>query len=359
MIATLGKQFRRHYLWILIGTILVVLFLLSTLVLYHFEHKVNSELTFFDAFRVVLVFFLGEYGDTPQTVVGRVISILLFIVGIMIVATLIGKIASVFVGIKMEVKVPKGIERHIIMCNWNDRGDRIIKEIHSSLAEPETEIVVITDKEINEEELRSSSAYEKVYFIRSDPTLHDVLRKARAHLAKSIIILAHSDCSDPDAMTALISLAITKLEKGLPRKPHIVAEVMNHHKIQHLLDAGVDEWVCSTDYGLGIIAQCALYGKLSEVYQQLLTYSKETNEIYMVQPDKYPSSLVGKDFRELTRIIAVNRNEENPAVLLGVKRDDKVMLNPKTYEFEVLQEGDALIVMAFDQPDLKHIENQR
>jgi hypothetical protein len=134
---------------------------------------------------------------------------------------------------------------------------------------------------------------------------------------------------------------------------------MNHHKIQHLLDAGVDEWVCSSDYGLGIIAQCALYGKLSDVYQQLLTYSKETNEIYMVQPGKYTKSLIGKDFKELSEMIAGSRNPENPAVLLGAKRGERVILNPKKSEFDVLQEGDALIVMAFDQPDLMYFENQR
>jgi len=347
--------FRRHP-WLFVACILIVIFIIATFIIYNFEKQENPELTFFDAFRIVLVFFLGEYGDTPQTIVGKVISILLFIVGIVIVATLIGKIASIFVGMKMEVKMPKGIESHIIVCNWNDRGDRIVKEIHSPLAAPDTPIIIITEKEINEAELRSSSAYEKVYFIRSDPTLHDVLKKARAHLAKSVIILADDESSDPDAKTALISLAITKLEKGLESKPHIVAEVTNHHKIQHLLDAGVDEWVCSSDYGLGIIAQCALYGKLSDVYQQLLTYSKDTNEIYVVEPERYPQCLLGKNFRELSKIMDDNRNPENPTILLGVKRDEKVFLNPKAGEFDKLKEGDSLIVMAFDPPDLRQFK---
>ncbi|RME02194.1 MAG: potassium channel protein, partial [Calditrichaeota bacterium] len=275
------KKLLYEHPWSVIAVFLATFFLLSITILYHFEKTTNPQLTFFDAFRIVLVYFLGEYGDTPATEMGKVISLLVFLFGILVVATIIGKITSMFVKMKWEVKMPKDMENHIIICNWNRRGDRIIKEIHSDLGSPETEIIVITEKEVNESELRSNRAYEKVFFIKSDPTLHDVLKHARAHRARSVIILADTDWADPDAKTALIALAITKLEKDLPRKPHIVAEVINHRKIQHLLDAGVDEWVCSADYGLGIIAQCALYSKLSIVYQELLTYSEETNEIYM------------------------------------------------------------------------------
>ena len=46
---------------------------------------------------------------------------------------------------------------------------------------------------------------------------------------------------------------------------------MNHRKSQHLKDAGVDEVVCAMDYGLGILAQCALHAKLSDAYNHLLT----------------------------------------------------------------------------------------
>jgi voltage-gated potassium channel len=331
--------------------IIAAFFCAAVLVVFYFENTDNV----FDAFRIVFILFLGEYEDFgPQTVIGKIISVISLLIGVAIVATFIGKIASLFIHLKREVKMPKELGSHIVICNWNDRGDRIIKEIHSPLAAPETEIVVIAKKDIDEEELRMCPEYEKVFFMRSDPTLHHILNKARAHLAKSVILLADDDCSDADARTALISLAITKLEKEMPRKPHIVAEVINHNKIQHLLDAGVDEWICSSDYGLGIIAQCALYGKLSDVYQQLLTYSSDTNEIYMVDSGRYPEDFLGHSFNELSRMIDENRNPHNPIVLLGIKREGAVILNPKIDEFDVLKKDDNLIVMSFDQPKLEH-----
>ena len=350
------EHFLLRHFWRTVAVFLTGFFLLSVFIIYHFERELDPTLTVFDAFRIVLVFFLGEYGDTPETQAGKVLSVILFILGIVVVAAFIGKVASIFVEMKMEVRMPTGMESHIVMCNWHDRGDRIIKELHSPLAAPDADIIVITEKEINEVELRMSKAYEKVFFIRSDPTLHDVLRRARAHHARTVIILADPDCSDPDAKTALISLAITKLEQTVKQKPHIIAEVINHHKVQHLLDAGVDEWVCSANYGLGIIAQSALYGKLSDVYQQLLTYSEETNEIYLVDEHKYPKSFFGRTFQDVADILNNDRNPKNPTILLGVKRGDRVMLNPRKEEFDVVASGDSLIVMSFDQPNLNYLE---
>ena len=336
--------------FLIILLVLVFYFCAAVFIVYKFEEPGST----LEAFRVIIILFLGEYDFGGHTIIGKVISIISLLIGVAIVATFIGKIASVFVHFKGVVKMPANLGEHIVICNWNDRGDRIVREIHSSLAEPETEIVVIATQDIDEEELRANVEYEKVFFIRSDPTLHRVLKRARAHLAKSVIILASDECSDPDGITALISLAITKLEKNLPAKPHIVAEVINHSKIQHLLDAGVDEWICSSDFGLGIIAQCALYGKLSDVYQQLLAYSRDTNEIYMVDSTRYPEELIGLSFVELSKTINENRNSENPIILVGIKRNEKVILNPKTAEFDVLQKSDSLIVMSFDQPALRH-----
>lgn len=334
--------------------LLAVFFFSAVFIVYRFE---NTD-DILDAFRIVFVLFLGEYENFgPKTVIGKVISIVSLLIGVAVVATFIGKMASLFVHLKGEIKMPTALDSHIVICNWNDRGDRIVREIHSPLGSPETELVVIAQQEIDEEPLRVNPEYEKVFFVRSDPTLHSVLKKARAHLAKSVIILASDECSDPDAVTALIALAISKLEKELPRKPHIVAEVINHKKTQHLLDAGVDEWICSADYGLGIIAQCALYGKLSDVYQQLLTYSKETNEIYIVEGDRYPEGFVGLSFAELSRTIDEHRNPDDPVILIGVKRDERVILNPRAGEFDALRKDDSLIVVSFDQPTLDHFSH--
>lgn len=338
--------------------ILIIYFVCAGAIFFYLEKGNNPRITdVFDAYWLLLVFYLSGLEDFgPVTIFGKFLSLSVFILGLLTVATVIGKITSVLVlRAQKEVKMPENVSGHIAICNWNEKGDRIIKEIHNPEGEPETEIIIVTEKKVNEAELRKSKEYEKVYFIEGDPTLHSVLGAARVHLAKSVIILADNESPDPDAKSALIALAITKLEKELPRKPHIVAEVINHRKISHLLDAGVDEYVCAVDFGLGILAQSALYYKMSDVYQHLLSYSKDTNEIYIVQKEKYSDILVGKTFSEINAILGKNRDSDNPVIPLGIKRQDKLILNPRKGEFDKLREEDSLIVMAFSQPDLRNI----
>ncbi|MEM7827671.1 MAG: NAD-binding protein, partial [Candidatus Aenigmatarchaeota archaeon] len=315
MLKEIGKFLGKLPLYNKVILILIVYFICAGAIFFYLEKGRNPRINdLFDAYWLLLVFYLSGLEDFgPVTVIGKFLSLSIFILGLLTVATVIGKITSVLVlRAQKEVKMPENVSDHIAICNWNVRGDRIIKEIHNPVVEPETEIIIVTDKKVDEQELRKSKEYEKVYFIAGDPTLHDVLRSARVHLAKSVIILADEECPDPDAKSALIALAITKLEKELPRKPHIVAEVVNHRKISHLLDAGVDEYVCAVDYGLGILAQSALYQKVSNIYQQLLSYSKDTNEIYIVPRQRYDNILLGKTFSELNEILDKNRESDNP-----------------------------------------------
>jgi len=311
-----------------------------------------------------IVYLLSGFEDRePVTTGGRIFSILIFIGSIFIIGSVAGNFASIFMK-RGEVKMPAKTSNQIVICNWNEGGDKVVRELHSSVAEPETDIVVITDKTINEEELRKSKEYEKVYFIRSDPTLHDVLKAARVPFAKSIIILADREEPDPDAKTALIALAITNISKDKHYKPNVIAEAINHRKIEHLNNAGAGEIICASDFGLGIIAQCALTGKLSKAYQQLLSYTDDTNELYILDGENLPKTddgepiFKGMSFGQASEYFNSNRNLENPAILVGVQRGERVILNPmenwpgpEEEKFKTFEKGDKLVVMAFEKPD--------
>jgi hypothetical protein len=357
------QKFAAHPWHFILTSILA--FYVPAVAIIHVWERVNP----LDAAQVVFVLFLGEYGVQPATDVGKIVAIISLFIGVVFLGAIVGQLTSLFVIKKMEAQMPDKFKRLIIICNWNDRGDRVIKELHSPTAAPDAEIVVITEGEINENELRVSSAYEQVFFFRNDPTSYDVMKKLGVHRAENVIILADDKCSDPDAKTALISLAITSHteEDDELRKPYIVAELIDSCKEQHLMCAGVDECVCASYYRLGIIAQCTLHHKLSEVYHQLLTYSPDTNEIYLLDPEEYPKYFLGEEFRVLAKIINDSTSKDNPTVLLGVKIGEtrkikgeevekgSIILNPREKEFDKLRDGDSLIVMAFKQPDLGHI----
>ena len=313
--------------------------------------------------KIVVYFFTGFADDPPQTVPGRFIAVAVFIVGIALVATLTGRIASYFVRKEMGIVMPKNISEHIVVCNWNERADRIVSELHSPQGIPDAEIVVIAPTEVNSAEFKGRPEFDNVTFINSDPSFHDILRICNAHRARSVILIAdeehHPD--DPDGNSALIALAIHRLcDNEDFEPPHIVAEALDHRRIQHLKDAGVNEVVCAQDFGLGILAQSSIHQGLSEVYNRLLTYSDATNEIYIIED--IPPGFIGKTFQEASLAFSRNRSQENPAILIGIKRGDQMHLNARHENDECviggIKEGDNLIVIAFDPPDLHQFNGE-
>lgn len=252
--------------------------------------------------------------------------------------------------------MPRDINNHIVICNWNERGKRVVAEIRHPEGRPDTDLVIVDNKAVDEKELMSLPAFHRVHFIHDDPIRHGTLKTARVSLADTVIVLADGESPDPDAKAAMIILAL--LSECKRRRPHIIAEVVNSDNSQHLKDAGANETICTTEIGVGILAHCAMNKQLSVVYKDLLTYSFEGNEIYIVPRDAFPDSFIGKSFSECAQLLYQDRDANNPVILLGLRRRDTVIMNPRQGSKEWdnqecrLEEDDALIVMAFSPPDL-------
>jgi voltage-gated potassium channel len=119
-------------------------------------------------------------------------------------------------------------------------------------------------------------------------------------------------------------------------------------RYRHLQEAGVDEMVSAREYSSGIIAQSALFKNMSVVYQQLLTYTEETNEFYFIEPGNDPVSWQGLSFHALTHKVSRCGQPEQPLILVGIRRGNgDILLNPKRSQFQHLASDDTLIIMAF------------
>ena len=161
-----------------------------------------------------------------------------------------------------------------------------------------------------------------------------------------------------------IALAINQVckaeaekSKFKPRFPHIVADVVNHRKTQHLKDTSVNEIVCPTDYGIGLLAQSAVNPGLVQVYDQLLRFTSDENELYMLDSGELPQELTpGKaTFKDIgSWLEEKSRPTENPVILLGFFRQGKPILNPQK-EAATLAENDKLIVLSYCCPCLSDL----
>lgn len=323
---------------------------LITLLLWS-EGALASREAAWEVLENAIITLMGEYPDKPHTITGRVLQLLLLVFGTFAFGAIVGKISSFFVTRALwQEKAVKHFNDHIIICNWNEKAPAIVHQLLEANQGHPRDIVIISASVV--EDRSDFEERDDVYFIQADPTHHATLEKLQASQAKSVILLADDESEGPDEKNALIALAIKHLEQtpGRQKDIHVIGELVKLDRCRHLKEAGVDEVISARDYSSGIIAQSALFKNMSVVYQQLLTYSDDSNEFYFIEPGKYPEHLQGKTFAQLSKWISEYSasHADNPLLLLGVKRGDgEILLNPKQSHFEKLATDDWLIVMAF------------
>lgn len=312
-----------------------------------------------------LVYLFSGFGDrAPVTPLGRILSILIFLMGLSVVGIISGRFASYFIGktIGKEKKMPAKMCDHIVICHWNAKAEKVVDELFRSEQDTKVDVQVVALTEARDASIeRYELKYADFSMITGDPVLHECLRSVHVHKAKSVIIMAKEGCPDPDAQTALVALAINQVcktaadaQKASPRFPHIVADVVNHRKTQHLKDTNVKEIVCPTDYGIGLLAQSAVNPGLVQIYDHLLRFKPEGNEIYLLDSGDLPASLSpGKaHFNDISAWLEErSRTTENPIILLGYLRQGEPILNPLK-DAAVLAENDRLIVLSYCCPCL-------
>jgi len=352
------RRFTQRHVHVRLVATFICLYVIGTLAMFFCERYNNRSFESVpESFWSITVYLFSGFEDRyPITWPGRAISVLIFLLSVFFFGAVAGRFAAAFLR-KQELKMPSDVHDHIVICNWNERGKRVVNELRHPEGRPDADIVIIDNKLLDEKELHRLPAFHKVYCIQEDPIRHGTLKSARVSLADTVIVLGDDQSPDPDAKSAMIILAL--LSECKKRRPHIIAEVMNSDNSQHLRDAGADETICTTEIGVGILAHCAVNKQLSVVYKDLLTYSFEGNEIYIVPQESYPEAFVGKTFAECAQILYANRDRRNPVILLGIRRDSKVIMNPRTGTGSLqdgeyrIEPGDALIALAFSAPNLR------
>ena len=315
------------------------------------ENRIKPDYTIADAVEDSIIVLTGEYPDKPQSRIARVSILALLFFGVLIVGVLIAKMSSLFVTrslLLMGKLSMKNFKDHIVICNWNRKAEGVISQILDQ-TKSRNDIVIINSSRIEVD--KDLGDEDNVSFIQDDPAHHKVLLSVNAHNAKSVLILVDDESGNPDEKNALIALAVKHLKKEEEKDigVHIVAEVRDPRLSRHLKEAGVDELISNIDLNTGILAQSALFANMSDVYQRLLSYSDDTNELYFIDSSRYPAEYIGKSFAELRRLIeqSPSNKPDEPLILLGVKQDNEIYLNPKKSRFPELKVGGLLIIMTY------------
>ena len=340
---------------------------LGSLGMFLFERHVNENFNTLpgSAWSIIVYIAGGFQSRAPLTRGGETVATLIVVLGVALVGWVtaelaahllkneIGKVLQYITGRRL---MPGSIQDHIIIFNWDHRAAAIIRQLHGEDFAVRLPIVVMSGTKF---ELPSDPEFERVI-----PHIGEInealLRRACVNKARSITILSTWNFTDHDGMRMHMepdvadsrTVMLMLLVRGLSAAP-ITAEIIASKNVPAARFAGQGgplEVVCAEKYTTDVLAQCAFTPGIAAVYEDLLTFGLNSNEIYRIQ---VPSQLQGKSFAEvLERFTGARRQTKEPIIPIGVCRASSVYLNPIEEEIGALLPGDEIIVISDHQPKL-------
>jgi len=270
-----------------------------------------------------------------------------------------------------------GIEKHIIICNWSEKADLLISELHDPSLDKKRPIIIITENPQAIPDFDKNEKYRGIMIVKGNPSHEEALKRAGVVSASTVIILADRELGDvADTKTIMTAIAIDHINPSI----HVVAEVLQSLNVPYFSYTHVDEIICLELLTERLLAQSCLTPGISFIFSDLLTQSKDTNEIYV---EDIPSKYIGQTFLKLKQAI-VSLPEED-IILIGIGGtipalndagdpilnnhgqpyvDKYLSINPKSSQNSngskynkdyIMKEGDKVYVIAYTKPDLNDL----
>ncbi|KLO22585.1 hypothetical protein X275_05895 [Marinitoga sp. 1197] len=297
--------------------LLIFIFLLIIgLLLYISEFGKNPDInSLFDAFwwLIVTIATVG-YGDiVPRTIIGKIIGIIIIMLGVTLFSLISGSIASLLV--EWRIKERKGLgkvkfKNHIVILGWNNHLEKTLEAMNKFINLEDYHIVLVNQADEEDyENFRSRFADLNIKFIHGDFTKENVLKRANISQAKHIIILSDTyggksleECDERTLISILLIRTLNDTAK-------IYAEVVKEEKAKYVLRAGADDIILGSEFN-SVLLSSAL---LSPAYHMLLREiaSLENMRVKLIS---IPKIFIGKNFKEFFDYI----KKEEHAITIGL-----------------------------------------
>jgi len=248
-------------------------------------------------FAVVTITTVG-YGDfTPETNIGRVLTVFLILTGVVLVSFMTATIASILTTTRIREGMGlKKVDRegHIVICGFNFNIERVIKSIVASSKISVPEIVLINTRPESEiTDLIEAFPEASIRFVNGDYTLESTLSRASVMKASSVIILADNGpegSEKPDDRTLRTALAI----KSIAPDTKLSVELLNDTSEVHLLRAGVDQIVLSGEFSGFLLAAAVMTPGIPQALKEIMQIDAGGN----ISRVPFPDDMVGISFRK-------------------------------------------------------------
>lgn len=304
-------------LWRVIITLFTILFI-AAMVVYYFEHQHNPLFGgVVDAlwWAIVTVSTVG-YGDiTPTTNIGKFITSLFILSGMITVSIFTATISSFY--ISKVIQEGKGLSPikhmgHVLVLGWNSAGHRIIENLIRN--SPEVKITMINqllEEQVNE---LLMTYKQNLTFVRGDFTREMILKRANVTEANSAIIIpdelqiAGEGSVDEKSLLAVLTI------KGITKNVNVVVYSSSLESRSHLKRAGADAVITPENWiATSVVAQILNPG-INEMLQRLLFNSDE----FKLRAFRITENNRGKPYGDL-EIEMIKEGK----MLLGTYREEK------------------------------------
>jgi len=291
---------RLAFFFALVCMIILVLLLGSALLVWIFEAQDpvrRNIVSFWDGiwWAIVTIATVG-YGDRfPVTYPGRLVGLVLIVVGYSLLSVFAGLIASLFVEDRM--KGAKGLKQirtqdHIVICGWNNTAEFLLKALLEKKLQEVEICLLINQAPEYFEAIQSRFPNLQLRFVRGEATSEEVLKRASVETAAQVIILADQSLEPQSADDR--SIIIANAMRYLVPKDRITIQ-LNKTENRNLLNRiGISKVVVFDDLGGYILANNVLEDNSIELISQLI--KNHQNQLLTVT---IPEHLVGKRFNEL------------------------------------------------------------
>lgn len=251
----------------------------------------------------------------PRTPVGKAVTLAVMFGGLTTFAVFTGVVSALMVNRlrrRMEIDDMDRFQLtdHLVICGWNNLVPLIVDQLQAAGSDAPA-VVIVADLEELPPEITRMEIAARVFFVRGDYTKPETLEQARIAHARRAIIVADStkprSDQDRDARTVLAALMIERMNP----KIYSCAELLNRANEAHLLAAGIEEVITTSEAGGHHLAMAAMHPGLANVVSDLL--SAKAGHALVKEP--VPDHLVGVAFLDALERLKTERNR----LLVGIE----------------------------------------
>ena len=275
---------------LVIGLGLVLFFLSTASLFWYFEHEhpVQRELlrTPVDVlYWWTITCTTVGYGDiSPKTQAGKVLVVIVVLVGVSMVTAVVAKAGSMFIEQRMQLLRGFGHMKHhrnhILVCGWSEDLAGILGLLLEYSRDTSAEDIVLLNGEDPDRvnTLRSRPEFKGLELVSGDHTNRSDLERAGASRARAAMVLADTGAADPDSRTLLGVMALRQANKTA----HVCAEVREDRFVQYIRDAGADEVIDPSTFRRAMASQILVSPGMGNVFYDLL--SLESGAFFDFEP---------------------------------------------------------------------------